>query len=436
MKTRYFVPIILVMTSCLYSCNHNSRDDEFEETPIIIESPTPTVQISKVSLSESQIPYVAAGNEFALRCLKTIYNDKNIVFSPLSLQYALALTSNGANGESADEITNAMGFDGNQEALNSYLNLLLNQLPAVDTDVELKLADAVIINDRFRAQNSFRQTAEEYYYSPVEYASSTEPEKVIARINEWASRNTHGLINPFLENGDINNSFIAIILNALYFNAKWSNSLSSPAFTAESEAGPFYLDGGGSKNVKYMATKGYFQHGEIGSGHILELPYANGKYSMYIILPEVKGDSGIADLLPKINEKSLSSSLSSMTTDAVVLVQMPMFETSSRLDLNKSLNDLGISKIFSTEAEFDRLIENDNDVAFYINCVLQKARIKVNEWGTEAAAVTAEILDGDNGEPDEEIEEISFIADHPFVYIIAEKTSGVILFEGIFNGLE
>jgi serine protease inhibitor len=126
------------------------------KNPIEIVSPTPDATITKVTLSEEQKGYANSGNAFAIKGLKSIYEKekKGIIYSPLSLQYALAITANGASGETASEIIGTLGYGEDQEALNKYCNLLLNQLPALDKNVELKLTDAVIVNEEFSVQEA------------------------------------------------------------------------------------------------------------------------------------------------------------------------------------------------------------------------------------------------------------------------------------------
>ena len=118
--------------------------------PITISSPAPTEQITKVSLSDTQKGYVRAGNAMAFRLLKQIFDGDNLVFSPLSLQYALAMTANGASGETLQEIIGFLGYGAEGiEALNEYSRILLEQLPAVDLDVTLKVTDALLVNEDF-----------------------------------------------------------------------------------------------------------------------------------------------------------------------------------------------------------------------------------------------------------------------------------------------
>ena len=102
--------------------------------PITISSPSPTAQLTKVSLNETQSGYVKAGNKMAFRFLKEMYDEKNLICSPLSLQYALAMTANGASGETLNEIIDFLGYgEEGIETLNEYSKILLEQLPSPST---------------------------------------------------------------------------------------------------------------------------------------------------------------------------------------------------------------------------------------------------------------------------------------------------------------
>jgi hypothetical protein len=122
-----------------------------------------------VVLDDTQKNYVDAGNKMAFRFLKGIYDGDNIICSPLSLQYALAMTANGASGETLREIIDFLGYgEDGIEALNEYNKTLLEQLPAVDLDVTLKVTDALLVNDRFSLLPEFKETVTNSYYAAVD----------------------------------------------------------------------------------------------------------------------------------------------------------------------------------------------------------------------------------------------------------------------------
>lgn len=430
--TLFLVIAVLGFTAC------EKSDVPRVKNPIEIVSPTPDATITKVTLSEEQKTYVNAGNAFAIKSLKTLYNQgqKSIIYSPLSLQYALAITANGASGETASEIIGTLGYGEDQKALNDYCNLLLNQLPALDDSVALKLTDAVIVNEEFRVQDGFRNIAEKVYYAPVEYVNASNPKVVVDRINEWAYRNTNGFIFPFLDEGDVDQDFAAAILNALYFKAKWSEEAGKPMFDKDvtQKSATFYLDGGGQRRVDYMISSRHFNYGRMGENAIVELPYANGKFAMYIILPDVKGGNGLEQLFSTLTSEKWSEALSSMSTETLVYLRLPKFELENKYELTDMLKALGIRRAFVPfQAQFDKFLSHSSINDFYIGSVLQKARINVSEWGTEAAAVTAVMIRmaSAGGEQPKVIE---FFADHPFVYTIVEKSSGIMLFAGVYDG--
>ena len=148
---------------------------------------------------------------------------------------------------------------------------------------------------------------------------------------------------------------------------------------------------------------------------------------MYILLPDDTG--GLKKLMARLPKESWQELRNSLTGGYRVNLRLPKFETASNIKLIPALKALGIQKAFASNAEFDRMLESKGQ--FYIGQVVQKAKIKVTEWGTEAAAATAVMVSGAAlAKP----KEVNFFADHPFAYVIAERTSGTILFEGVFTG--
>ena len=183
--------------------------------------------------------------------------------------------------------------------------------------------------------------------------------------------------------------------SALYFKAKWSGNSEVPMFNSEltEKSQPFYLDGGGESKVDYMVASRYFRYGKVGTNGIVELPYADGKFAMYIILPDIKGGNGLSQLLSSLTSEKLSAAISSMTTEAMVNLHLPKFELENKYELTDMLNALGIRRAFNNDAQFDKLLYHPDIKNFKIGSVIQKARISVAEWGTEAGAATAVMIE-------------------------------------------
>lgn len=406
-------------------------------TPITISSPEPSGTISAISLSDGQKQQLQNGNAFALRCMQTIYSQgggENILLSPLSLQYALAMATNGASGKTAEEITSTLGYSSDLPGLNAFMKQLMDQLPALDANVELKVTNAMLTSDKYKVQSSFKETLNSGYYAPVEYVNMDDISLTVNRINEWASRNTNGFINPFITENDLPSDLVSVILNALYFKAKWSEYGGMPIFNPDftNPAQPFYCADGTQTSADYMRTSIYFDYAKRDGYQAIELPYAGRKFAMYVLLPDSKdAKNGVGKLLEALPDGEWKALLESMKTGPEVHLSLPKFDITEQVTLRNTLEKMGINRAFDPAyAEFDRMIEDGSGL--YISGILQKSRISVTEWGTEAASVTM-VMIGKESEPGEH-EEVTFIADHPFVYIIAEKSSGAILFEGVFGG--
>ena len=419
---------LAVGITMLLSCSIS----EAVKDPITIQSPVPTEQITKVTLDETQKGYVDAGNRMAFRFLGEMFDNENLVCSPLSLQYALAMTANGASGQTRQEIIDFLGYgEEDINALNEYSKTLLEQLPAVDLDVTLKVTDALLVNDKFPLLPSFKETVENNYYAAVDNMDFSDPEQVAARINEWASRNTDGFIDNILSASEISEDAVAYIMNALYFKAKWAGGEYDPMFESNAtKPDDFHLSDGSTIKVDMMRNMRWHQYAEMDGYKVLAIPYAGYKYYMYILLPD---ENDINGLIGKLKTTSWSDILSKMKSDAEVYIRIPKFEIENKYNLNDALHALGVTRPFqSGMAEFDMMFQPKQPKYYYwIEKVIQKARIKVSEKGTEAGAVTIVEMDGVAEAPGDEPKKVYFYADHPFVFVIGEKTSGTILFEGV-----
>lgn len=430
-KVLFMMTGIIMMVSC-------SKNMDLESTPVEVDvkdtikvmSPVPVQQITKVALNEVQKGYVEAGNSMAFRFLDRMYEGKNVVCSPLSLQYALSMAANGASGQTLHEIVDFFGYgDEGIDALNAYNKILLEQLPAVDLDVKLKVTDALIVNNMFPLLPSFKETVENNYYAAVDNMDFSDPDQVAARLNEWARRSTDGFIDEILKSEDISKDAVAFIMNALYFKAKWADDI-EPMFDERYTTQEDFTETDGNKvKLDMMRTTSWYWYAEMDGYLVLKLPFAGKKFNMYFLLPD-KNDVGA--LIAKLQKTSWSEITGSLKNDAQVRVRIPKFDIENNSDLTAVLQSLGISKAFqANSAEFDNMFQSDGP--FMISKVIQKSRISVTEWGTEAGSVTVVDMDLAAGvQPQYKI--VNFHANHPFVFVIGEETSGTILFEGVFAG--
>ena len=425
-----FVLCSFLMISCQ---NIKSEKIDDTESSFDVFSPTPTEEISRVSLSEKQTEYVNTSNDMAFKLINKLYNDDNLVCSPLSLQYAMAMTANGASGETLEEITSFLGFEANEmNELNRFYKILLEQLPAVDLDITLKAVDALLVNDKFPLLPSYKNLVEDNYYAAVENMDFSNPSDVVIRLNEWAGLNTNGVINNIIDPEELSDYAAAYILNALYFKAEWEGSVDNPMFIeSNTESADFQLSNGTAISAEMMKSVRYYQYAEMDGYKVLVLPYAQGKYNMYVLLPD---ENDINGLIEKIQQTTWSEILANLKQDAEVHVQLPKFEIENKFNLAETLISLGVEKVFQKEdAELDNIfdIKLAQDPKVWIEKIIQQTKISVDERGTEAASVSMEEIGATSPGPGEDPKIIYFHADHPFIFVIGEKTSGTILFEGV-----
>lgn len=433
MTTRHLV--IFALCSILMISCQNIKSEKIDDTESSFDvfSPTPTEEISRVSLSEKQTEYVNTSNDMAFKLINKLYNDDNLVCSPLSLQYAMAMTANGASGETLEEITSFLGFEANEmNELNRFYKILLEQLPAVDLDITLKAVDALLVNDKFPLLPSYKNLVEENYYAAVENMDFSNPSDVVTRLNEWAGLNTNGVINNIINPEELSDYAAAYILNALYFKAEWEGSVDNPMFIeSNTESADFQLSNGTAISAEMMKSVRYYQYAEMDGYKVLVLPYAQGKYNMYVLLPD---ENDINGLIEKIQQTTWSEILANLKQDAEVHVQLPKFEIENKFNLAETLISLGVEKVFQREdAELDNIfdIKLAHDPKVWIEKIIQQTKISVDERGTEAASVSIEEIGATSPGPGEDPKIVYFHADHPFMFVIGEETSGTILFEGV-----
>ena len=376
--------------------------------------PKPSTQIDRVPLTRAEQGFVEAGNAFSWRLTKKVWDGdsekKSLILSPLSVQYALGMLGNGADATVSAKLAEVLGYEGT-DAINAFCAKLIETLPQVDTSVTLALADGVLVNDRFTIKAPFKSAVETYYDALVESMSFSDGQAVIKYVNDWCEKHTYGRIKDVLK--DMDPYALMYIMNAIYFNADWTSRFDKAATRDES----FRKLSGGSVKVGMMHQTLDALYGENDWGQTVTLPYGNGKFALTVYLPKKKdGLTAIPD--PK--------QLAGTGELCHVVLSLPRFKTDYLVEMRDLLADLGLPLTPYTE-----LVEHETAT---ISKVIHKATITVDETGTEAAAVTVIEMKYTSAGPDLDYRTVTFTADHPFLYTLSERTSGAILFTGVYTG--
>lgn len=369
-----------------------------------------------ISLTDAEKQLVQSNNDFALNLFREARTEDSQILSPLSITYALGMLNNGAAGKTQEEINKVLGFgEAGVDAINQFCRKLLTEAPKLDAETTAEIANTIFVNSHwdYQLKELFVEQAQQYYDATPEardfYDGNTRD-----AINQWGSDHTHGMIKEVLshEEFEFGRDYVSYLLNALYFKGKWALPFKKE-YTSEE---PF----NGGMKVPMMQQGGEFEYTENDLYQAIKLPYGNGAYLMTVFLP--RQGKTVGDVLDKLDGKSWQ--FSSGKWD--VYLKLPRIETNTEVNLKPIMSALGMPTAFDRDhAEFPDFC----NIPTYIGMMKQVAKIKLDEEGTEAAAITI-IGNEATGMP----QSAEFFATRPFLYVISEQSTGVIFFIGQYTG--
>ena len=373
----------------------------------------------KITLTDEEQKLVESNNDFAFNLFRQARTGDNQVMSPLSITYALGMLNNGAAGKTQQEINEVLGFktatkDGGTDAINQFCRKLLTECPNLDKTTKVDIANNIYVNEGmgYHLKAPFVEKVQQFYDATPESRDFHDGQTMDV-INQWASNHTNGMIPKILTDESFNPDAVSYLLNAIYFNGVWVEKF-NPDNTQDEAFGA------AKEKVPMMHTMAKFGYTENDLYQAVQLPYGNMAYQMTVILP--REGKTIADVIEKMDGKGWVQGFSSYLVD----LKLPRFETDTDLGLNSIMSALGMPTAFDRScAEFPNFCNTDT----YIGMMRQSAKIKVNEKGTEAAAVTIIGI-----ETTSIPREAKFYANRPFLYIISEQSTGAIFFIGQFTG--
>lgn len=379
-----------------------------------------------ISVSRSEEQLVEANNEFAYKWLGVMNEaeteNDNFVISPLSLSMALSMTANGAAGVSQSEILNVLGFDADDlDAANALNCKLMQKLPTLDNVVKLRLANSMWIPEYMSQllKSSFASTLMDNYQAPVTAVEDMSSQQTLNLINGWCAEKTDNVI-PAIFKDPLPSSTLMVLANALYFKGEWTEKFEK----SKTIRAAFSNADGSISQVDYMRkSEAELRAFSDDKYSVAAFPFGNEAYSMIVVLPEegVSLDECVKELdgddITKLAQDKMSGKFS-------MNVRIPKFTVEYEKELKAILESMGIRSIFGN-ADFSGMW--DGLVSMGISMVKQCAKIEVDEEGAEAAAVT--VVKGDTTSPGPMVGK-DFIVDRPFVFIIAEHSTGLPLFMG------
>lgn len=340
----------------------------------------------------------------------------NLFISPLSATLCLSMITNGAADNTLEEMKTVLGFsDYSLEEMNNYNQKLVSALLELDNTTRLGIANSVWIKQGFGVYDDFVNVNKKFYDAQVQELDFTSPgAKDI--INGWCAGKTNNCIKEVLKGIPEDARFY--LLNALYFKGVWKNQFKKSNTKAE----PFTNVDGSRSTVQMMNMSGErFGYAENEYFSIAEFPYGNEAFSMVVLLPAE--EKSLEECLPQLTDghwREWNDALSR----AMVDVKLPRFELKYDKDLIGDMQEMGMKDAFDgRRADFSEM----SDAELFVGLLQQYTYVKVDEEGTEAAAVTVGgMMDSAAGPGMDKL----FYVNRPFVFLIKEKSTGAILFMG------
>ena len=368
-------------------------------------------------------------DEFCWKYFATLDHKENIFYSPYGIHAALSILANGASDDTLQEILNALRMD-NLEALNdAHKNFSAFVAKNYENFAEanLLLIDKKIVGRGL--DKNFKRIVNELYKSDVREANfSGDIDGEKQKISRWVSEKTKNFIPDYksITTADT----VTDLLNVVYFKGTWAIP-----FKARNTAPQNFKNCDGSiKEVDMMSE--VFDHEiaylENDDFKAIKLPY-NANAAMYLIMPSDDNSLNVAELWNAYTARSDFLNRLSKTSAFAgeVVVRLPKFELDIENNLVENFKAMGIKKSFTDDAEFFNIVK---DTSLKIGNAQHRAKVKVDEQGTEAAAVTEITMVETTATPDfEPPRRVYFIAERPFLFVVRDLESNLILFAGVFN---
>ena len=361
---------------------------------------------------------ITTNNDFGLELLNAIVEGEereNIMISPASVSLALGMTYNGAEGNTLFAFEDVLNYEGlSREEVNEITRELIHVLFTNSKGNLVEIANSIWYREGFPVKQEFIDLNSTYFDARTSELDFNSPD-ALSNINHWVKDKTHDKIDKILDNIDPTTAMI--LVNALYFNCLWEIEFDKD----DTNDAPFYNEEGTRiATVDMMSVEEDFRAGWGDHYRAVELPYKNGKFSMFLFLPDE--GTGVKELIAELDGDTWDLWTEAFSKVNDYKVELPRFEFEYDKSLKPELMDMGLEEAFTEEADFSSI----SDIPLFISDVIHKTYIKVNEKGTEAAAVTAVTMGYTSAGPGTVLR-----FDRPFLFAITENTSKSILFTGI-----
>ncbi|HEY8746592.1 MAG TPA: serpin family protein [Tepidisphaeraceae bacterium] len=363
-------------------------------------------------------------DQFGVDLYQRLPAGENLFFSPASISTAFGMAYAGARGQTADEIARVMRFDAPPAKLGTEAGKLLRDWNDGDDKrgYELAVANAMWGQKGYPYARAFGAEMARDYGAGLHLLDFGQPEPARMEINKWVEDQTKGKITNLIPQGGVTPATRLVLTNAVYFKSAWDQPFNKGGTRPE----PFKLGGEKTADVPTMHQMGHFHLLKSDGMSALEMPYGHGALSMIVLLPdEVEGLAAMEKNLTYEKLEDWIGKLQSQPPGGVV-VSFPKFKMTRELALGQTLAAMGMKQSFTGSADFSGMVSTGSHERVTLSEAYHKAYVDVNEEGTEAAAATGLVMRATAMSAVQG----TFNADHPFMIVIRENMSGVVLFMG------
>lgn len=340
--------------------------------------------------------------------------ERNTAVSPYSVYMAMLMLTEGSSSDTKSELMEALRVSSLDDA-RSWFNMSIRRFTDVK-DAKAEIANSIWVKSEFPVSRNYLNIVERYYN--VEQFSFVSPSDAVLKINEWVSNRTNKLIDRIVDRLD--SRTVIVLVNTVYFKANWTIPFESV------EKGDFHSFNG-TKTADYL--RGYVQAKYVDAGDYiaLALSYKGTDVNFVVLMPK----DNLKGFLSRLGEKGLLDVFDKLfsSSDIRVDLSLPKFDVDSGiLDLNDILKSMGIKKVFIPgKADLSPMVEGNKKDELYVDKVFHRARVRVDLYGTEAAAATAAVI-----KLTAVRSAIPIKIDRPFAFFLVDPKTKAILFAGSF----
>lgn len=409
---KLLIVLILICSMLFIGC----KKEEAPTDNLVLDENQNFKKLNKVeNLSEDkdnlevEDEFVNSLYEFTNKTINKLYKEKNIVYSPISLYFALSMLYEATTNKARQELMQLLNINETNSLRNNLSSIYQNNFYKNDKGTG-KIANSFWLNKEYEIEEDYAKILQDYYFA--EAFSTNFDNDSLEKICKWINHQTGNLLNIKPNDLQLNNETALSLINTIYFNNKWKvemkkENMYTALFNNKKEV----------KYLKHIIDSSYYINDKCKVAYDY---YQNDNKIMYVLPNEgyTINDLLNDNIFALIGKKEYSQ----------INLSVPKFDISSSLNFIQTLEELGVEEIFNDSTSDIKSIKG-NDV--FVNSIMQNARIILDEEGTKAAAVTKVDSFPTASNPNEIID---FKIDHSFIYVIFDAKD-VPLFVGVVNEL-